>query len=80
MVWEQADVLKVPAGALFRDGDTWAVYRRDGEGKAERVPIQIGQRNDLEAEVIDGLTAGDRVVLHPSDKVTAGTALKERES
>jgi HlyD family secretion protein len=80
VVWEQADVLKVPAGALFRDGDTWAVYRRDVGGKAERVPIQIGQRNDLEAEVIDGLTAGDRVVLHPSDKVTAGTALKERES
>jgi HlyD family secretion protein len=78
VVWEQADVLKVPAGALFRDGASWAVYRLGANGVAEKVAIEIGQRNDLEAEVIGGLTPGDRVVLHPSDKVTPGARLRER--
>lgn len=78
VVWEQPDVLKVPAGALFREGDSWAVYRRDASGSAERLLVGIGQRNDLEAEVLSGLQAGDRVVLHPGDRVRPGVTLRER--
>lgn len=83
-VSEQANVLKVPAGALFRDGDNngendWSVYRANEEGKAVKVPIVVGERNDLEAAVISGLEEGDRVVQHPSDKVSPGTLLVKRE-
>ncbi|MCB1088873.1 MAG: efflux transporter periplasmic adaptor subunit, partial [Verrucomicrobiae bacterium] len=78
VVWEQPEVLKVPAGALFRSGEDWAVYTFGADGIANKTAIHIGQRNDLEAEVRSGLEAGDRVVLHPSDKVGPGTALKER--
>jgi HlyD family secretion protein len=78
VVWERDDVLKVPAGALFRDGASWAVYRLGPGGAAEKVAIEIGQRNDLEAEVLGGLNAGDRVVLHPGDKVAPGVRLTER--
>ena len=69
VVWEAKDVVKVPAGALFRlpEGD-WAVFAvRDGV--ARKTPVRIGRSNGLEAEVLEGLTPGDRVVLHPSDRV-----------
>jgi len=32
------------------------------------------------AEVLSGLSEGDRVVLHPSDRVKEGMAVAERET
>jgi HlyD family secretion protein len=32
------------------------------------------------AEVLSGLSAGDPVVLHPSDRIKKGVAVSERES
>ena len=32
------------------------------------------------AEVLSGLSPGDRVILHPSDRVRKGVAVSERES
>jgi HlyD family secretion protein len=32
--------------------------------------VQIGHRNNRLAEVVSGLLAGDRVVLHPSDRIS----------
>ncbi|MBL9153806.1 MAG: HlyD family efflux transporter periplasmic adaptor subunit [Verrucomicrobiales bacterium] len=80
VVWEQPDVIRVPGGALFRDGENWAVYRLSATGQAERVTVELGQRNDLEAEVKAGLAPGDRVVLHPGDQVRPGVALRERQT
>ncbi len=77
VVWEEADVLKVPTSALFRDGPSWAVFRvRDGRvGLAQ---ITIGEANDNHAHVLDGLEAGDQVVLFPSDRVIDGVRVVQR--
>jgi HlyD family secretion protein len=72
---EQA--LKVPTSSLFREGDAWAVYRVV-DGHARRTPVQIGERSGLEAEVTDGLSEGDQVVVYPSDAVTDGVAVAAR--
>ena len=77
IVWEREDVLKVPTSSLFRAGEAWAVYRV-AEGRAVRQVIDIGRRNGLEAEVLSGLSAGDRVVVHPSDAVVDGVEVMER--
>lgn len=77
VVWENADVLKVPTGALFRRGDEWAVFIV-AAGHAEERRIRLGQRNGFEAEVLEGLAAGDQVVLHPSDQITAGVPVELR--
>ncbi|MEP0069124.1 HlyD family efflux transporter periplasmic adaptor subunit [Pyruvatibacter sp.] len=76
-VWEADDVLKLPVSALFRDGDAWVVFR-EAEGEAALTPVEIGRRNALEAEVVAGLEAGDRVVVHPSDRVVDGVSLEPR--
>jgi HlyD family secretion protein len=70
-LWRQDDVLTIPVGALFRDGPDWATYLvRDGRATLQK--ITLGERNDDFAQVLDGLQAGDRVILHPSDQVVAG--------
>jgi HlyD family secretion protein len=73
-VYEARDALRVPISALFRKGEQWAVFAVKG-GRALTVPIDIGQRNANFAEVSRGLSAGETVVLHPSDRVADGVRL-----
>jgi HlyD family secretion protein len=77
VLWESPDVLRVPLSALFRQGDKWAVFvARDR--RAELRVVEIGQGTGLQAEVRTGLAAGERVVLHPADRVSPGVRLAER--
>lgn len=76
-IWETDDTVRVPLGALFRDGQTWATYvARDG--RAVLTPLEIGQVNGRDAQVIGGLSEGDRVVLHPSDRISDASRIIER--
>lgn len=69
--------LKVPRAALFRDGERWAVFVNDG-GRATLRHVTLGLENGLEAEVREGLAAGDQVVLQPGDRVSDGTRVEAR--
>ena len=62
---------------LYVHGGGWAVYRVDG-GKAVLTPIEIGARNGLEVEVVEGLDAGTTVIAHPSDQVEDGRRVRPR--
>lgn len=77
VIWEEPDVLKIPASALFRHGADWAAYVI-GQNRAWLRRLKIGQRNDLEAQVLEGLKAGDEVIVHPSDRVADGVAVARR--
>jgi len=82
VVYEKDGVLSVPVGALFREGAgagaSWAVFRLDAAGRAELVPVVVGERNEVAAEVLEGLEEGNRVVLHPGDRVRPGVAIRAR--
>ncbi len=73
------DAPLVPLGALFRRGDAWSVFVAGADGYASERVVQIGQRTSREAVVLSGLEAGERVVLHPSDRISEGTRLRERD-
>ena len=77
--WESAEAVRVPIGALFRQGSDWHVFKVNG-GKAVSTRIDIGHRNNNTAEVTGGLAPGDVVILHPSDKVSDGVAVAAREA
>ncbi len=77
LLWEGEDVLKLPTSALFRVGDRWAVFA-DVDGRARQRLVEVGRQNGLEAEIIDGLAAGERVVLQPSDRVFEGVRIQAR--
>ena len=77
VIWEAADVVKVPTSALVRQGDEWAVFVADGD-RIRRVPVAVGQRNSEEAEVVSGIEAGRQVVVHASDRVIDGALIEVR--
>lgn len=79
VVWQGNNVLKVPLSSLFRCDNstpphqqTWCVFAIKHD-KAVRRKIQVGQRSDREAEILDGLTLEDTVILHPTEQITDGT-------
>jgi HlyD family secretion protein len=71
------DVLLVPAGALFREGGDWAVFVMDDD-RARLRRVRLGPGDGRVAELQDGLAEGDRVVLHPSDRVAEGVRIAPR--
>ena len=77
VVWEQANVLSVPAGAVFRHGDGWAVYTVD-ENVIHLRDAQVGERGDVEVQITGGLADNALLVLHPSDRVADGVRAKVR--
>jgi len=77
VVWQGTDVLKVPIGALFRCEQYWCVFTVQNN-QAHRTQIEIGQRNQLEAQVQQGLNLGDQVILHPSEDIRDGTKVRSR--
>lgn len=79
VLWESDGALTVPLTSVFRDDEDWVVFRADG-GRAHLTPVQLGQRNGLVAEVVTGLSAGDRVVAHPSDRIRDGVRIVGRGS
>ena len=72
---EVADALRVPADALVRQGDSWAVYRVDG-GRARLTPVRTGIGDDRHRVVLEGLSNGDRVVLYPASTLEDGARVR----
>lgn len=79
IVWQGEQVLKVPTSALFRDRGQWAVFVVE-DGRARLVHVELGQRNDLEAEIRKGLSENQTVVLHPGDAISDRTLVTQRQS
>ena len=77
VVWERTDVLKVPSSALFRIDEDWGVFVVEDGAAASRI-VSVGQRNGIEAEILEGLAEGDQVVLHPGARISDGVGVESR--
>lgn len=78
VIWMGTDVLTVPTNALFQQDGSWQVFRVEN-GKARSRSLEIGHRSADAAEVLAGLTAGDEVILYPTDEVQDGVAVNSGE-
>lgn len=76
--WQGDDIVQVPTAALFRERGEWAVFVDEG-GEARLAVVTIGHSNDNHAEILAGLEAGARVVLHPGAGLSDGARLTARE-
>ena len=76
-VWHADDVLIVPAGALFREGNAWKTYVFR-EGTAVLTAIEAGHSDGRFTEILAGIAAGEELLLHPPDTVKAGTRVVKR--
>lgn len=77
ILWEQDNVLQIPAGSLFRYNGDWAVFAVEDDRAARKV-VKIGQRNGLSAQVLSGLSEGELVIIHPDESVATGVAVYQR--
>lgn len=63
-------VLSVPIEALVKEGPKSFVNRvtdvDKGKQKTDKVEVQVGARNDREAEIVSGLAPGDRCLIKPA--------------
>jgi HlyD family secretion protein len=67
--------LTVPNGALFRRAQGWALYQIVDD-RAHEVSVELGRRSGLDAEILSGIQPGDRIIVHPDDRVSEGTRVK----
>ena len=77
IIWRDRAVLKVPVGSLFRRGEGWAVFVVE-HGVARLQPVDLGERNDREAQVTRGLSEGQTVVMFPPDTLEDGARVAIR--
>jgi HlyD family secretion protein len=77
ILWQGEDVLKLPLTSLFRNGGDWAVYAVT-DGVAETRPVEIGNANGLEVEIVSGLSEGDTIVVHPGNAIGDGVRVTSR--
>ena len=77
IVSSRENVLKVPTSSLFRHEGEWAVYVVENDRAVRRL-VDVGERNGLEAEITNGLTEGERIIMFPSDAVSDGVGVTAR--
>jgi HlyD family secretion protein len=75
IVWEATDALKVPAGAVFRQGEQWATFVVV-DGRAQLRPLRLGRSSTTESQVLQGLKTGDEVILYPGSRVHDGERVR----
>ena len=77
VIWSSEDTLAVPVSALFRSDGRWMVFQIN-ENTAIKTPVTIGRRNNRYAELLQGLSDGDVVIVHPGSRVVSGVAVQSR--
>jgi len=72
--------LLLPNPSLHRRADRLGVWRVDGNG-LRFAPVRVGQTGlDGQVQVLDGLQAGDEVVVYSEKELTAGSRIQVVES
>ena len=69
---DEHDAVAVPEQALIPVGDDQYLFKVV-DGRAQRVKVDIGQRREGQVEVLQGLVAGDTVVIAGQLKLRDGT-------
>jgi multidrug efflux pump subunit AcrA (membrane-fusion protein) len=74
---ETRTALLAPESAVDQRGVTPMVVRLKG-GRAERVPVQLGLRDEAKGsyEIVSGLAAGDTLLVGAAQGITPGTPVK----
>ena len=72
-------VVRLPASAVFRDGESSYVWRVQN-GAVERVAVSTGGERDGQVEVLSGINAGDTVVATPVEGLKQGDSVKAKSN
>lgn len=79
IVDEVTGVVRVPLGALFRNGEQWSVYKVV-DGRAVLTAVDVGVADGTYRAATKGVNAGDTVILFPASTIADGLRVKARGS
>jgi multidrug efflux system membrane fusion protein len=71
-VGEHPRAVVIPVEALVPGEDGFHVFVVDAQGMAHETAVTVGERNATSAEIVAGLTGGERVVTAGAFGVTDG--------
>lgn len=77
IVDQSEDTIAVPERAVFRRDDAWHIFVVKG-GRAELRKVTLGLKNDTWAEIKDGLTLEEEIILEPKNDLEAGSRVVAR--
>lgn len=72
--------LMLPEIAVVQVGEKTFVWRVDAQGKVAQADVKIGVRSGGMAEVVSGLSPGDRIVVEGTGKLRAGNSVQDAAS
>lgn len=73
----ERETLAVPEIVIVQIGLESTVFRVGADNKVEQVKVKLGARRRGEVEVLEGLNAGDRIVVDGVVKLRSGATIKE---
>jgi membrane fusion protein, multidrug efflux system len=76
----ERETLVLPEIAVVQLGLDSYVFRVTPDETAERVKVQLGMRRKGEVEIVQGLVAGDRIVIEGTVKLSDGARITEAQS
>ena len=68
--------VRVPLGALWRQGEGWQVFVVE-QGRARLRPVTLGPQDENYRVIAAGLQPGERVVVFPTVAITDGIRVRE---
>lgn len=71
------DTLAIPELALQQNGAVASVFLVGAGEQVKEVPVKIGARRLGEVEIVEGLKAGDRIVVEGTVKLRDGAKIKD---
>lgn len=77
LLGDAKDVLKIPAESIKYDKTGKNLVFIDENGIAKQRQVKLGLQSDADVEVIQGIKAGDRVILNPTAAISDGTKVTE---
>lgn len=72
LMTQPRQTLVIPELALIQVGTRQSVFRIGDDDVVEQVPVRTGARRRGEVEIVEGLAAGDRIVLEGTGKLRGG--------
>ncbi|OGX08402.1 MAG: hypothetical protein A2Z88_02215 [Omnitrophica WOR_2 bacterium GWA2_47_8] len=76
----RSKALTIPEEALIPKGDEVYVFAVDSESKAQIKPVKVGIRLAGKAEILEGLSAGENVIVEGYQKVGPGSPVKMKDN
>lgn len=73
----ERQALVIPEIAVVQVGRDSFVYRVKADGSVERAPVTAGVRRDGRVEIVEGVAAGDRIVIDGTGKLRPGVKVAD---